>query len=350
MVERYFRRVAALTPTKFWINNPTRDEARLAIDEGAVGCTNNPSYPQKMIDHAEEGSYALQLLDQVIAKTDDDDEALIEHQARLVEEIAEIFRPIYEASEGHHGYVSIQGDPTRDEDTDLIIRQSMQNREIGANIACKIPTTPAGLAAMEKLVPLGVPINATEIFAVNQMTTLCDTYERLAKESGRQPMLYMSHITGIYDQYLGNYVAENHIDISPDILWQAGMAVARKVYGIMQDRGYTATFVGGGARGLQHFTEMVGGDACITINWKGTADKLLDQDPPVVERLFQPVPEYVIAELLEKLPDFARGYLDDGLHPDEFEEFGPVQLFKNSFVKSWKRVKEVVVERRSASD
>ena len=95
MAERYFRRVAALTPTKFWINNPTRDEARWAIAEGALGCTNNPSYPQKMVDHPEEGAYASQILDDVLAEVADDDEALIEHQARLVKPIADIFRPMY---------------------------------------------------------------------------------------------------------------------------------------------------------------------------------------------------------------------------------------------------------------
>ena len=37
------------------------------------------------------------------------------------------------------------------------------------------------------------------------------------------------------------------------------------------------------------------------MNWQGTADLLIEQDPPVVERLFNPVPEYVIDELVEKL-------------------------------------------------
>ena len=37
----------------------------------------------------------------------------------------------------------------------------------------------------------------------------------------------------------------------------------------------------GGARGLQHYTEMVGCKCAITINWIGTADKLIEQDPPV---------------------------------------------------------------------
>lgn len=347
MAEAYFHRVAALTPTKFWINNPTRDEARRAVEQGAVGCTNNPSYAQKMLDHPEEGAHARAFLEQVVAEVEDDDRAVIVHQARLVKEIAEIFRPIYEESGGQHGHVSIQGDPIRDEDVDLIVEQSIENRKTSPNIACKIPTTEAGLAAMEQLVPRGTPLNATEIFAVNQMTTLCDTYERLAGESGQRPTLYMSHIAGIYDEFLKNYVREHDVDINPDILWQGGLAVARKVYRIMKERGYSAVFVGGGARGLQHFTEMVGGDVCITINWRGTADQLLEQDPPVVERLFNPVPDYVIDELLEKLPDFRRGYLDDGLAVEEFEGFGPVQLFRSGFVKSWERVLEDVAKVRA---
>jgi transaldolase len=155
-------------------------------------------------------------------------------------------------------------------------------------------------------------------------------------------MFYASHIAGIYDDYFKLYVEQNKIDISPDVLWQAGLAVARKVYDIMQKRGYRAIFIGGGARGLHHFTEMVGGKVCITINWDGMAEKLIEQNPPVVYRLFNPVPQKVIDELMEKLPDFKRGYLEDGLAPDEFENFGPVRLFRDSFVKSWTCILELV--------
>jgi transaldolase len=88
----------------------------------------------------------------------------------------------------------------------------------------------------------------------------------------------------------------------------------------------------------------VGGKVCCTINWEGTADQLLAQDPPVVSRLFNPVPQKVIDELFEKLPDFKRGYLEDGLEIEEFEDFGPVQLFRSSFIKSWRRVLDLIHE------
>jgi transaldolase len=161
-------------------------------------------------------------------------------------------------------------------------------------------------------------------------------------------MFYMSHIAGIYDDYFADYVRANDVQISPDVLWQAGLAVARKVYSLMLERSYHATFIAGGARGLHHFTEMVGGRVCCTINWEGTADKLIEQNPPVVYRLFNPVPEKVIDELMEKLPDFKRGYLEDGLSVEEFADFGPVQLFRSHFMKSWQRVLDIVKERRLA--
>ena len=79
----------------------------------------------------------------------------------------------------------------------------------------------------------------------------------------------------------------------------------------------------------------------------GLLDKLIEGNPPVVYRLWSPVPEHVVDELIEKLPDFRRGYLADGLAVDEFEHFGPVQRFRGSFIKSWKRMLSLVRERRS---
>lgn len=347
-MESYFIRVSKQTPTKFWINNPTRKHAALAIENGALGCTCNPSYTQKMVDDREEGAVALRLLDESIRETDNDRYTVEEFQRKLVKPIAEQFLPVYKVSLGVNGYVSIQADPINDGDPAEVIRQAIKNRSLGENICCKIPTTESGLKAMETLVGENVPLNATEIFGVSQMIAICETYERVAQRSGNRPTLYMSHIAGIYDDYFKSYVEKEKVDISPDVLWQAGLAVARRVYQIMEERGYTAIFVGGGARGLHHFTEMVGGKVCLTINWEGTADKLLESNPPVVYRLFNPVPQRVIDELMEKLPDFRRGYLSDGLKVQEFEEFGPVQLFRGSFVKSWNRILDLSKERRAA--
>jgi len=344
--ESYFMRLTQQTPTEFWINNPTRAQTDLAISQGATGCTNNPSYTQKMVDHPTEGAYAGKILDETIREVNDDWEAVAEFQRRLVKPIAEKFLPIFEKNAGRKGFVSIQGDPIHEEDPDVIIREALENRKVSPNICCKIPTTQAGLHAMEYLISQDIPLNATEIFAIHQAVVLCETYQQACRKYGKAPQLYISHIAGIYDDYLQNVVKKEAVEISPDVLWQAGLAVARKLYQIMEERHYPGIFVAGGARGLHHFTEMVGGKVCCTINWEGTADKLIEQDPPVVYRLFNPVPQKVIDELIEKLPDFKRGYLEDGLEVEQFEEFGPVNLFRSIFITSWNRVLVLVRERQ----
>ncbi len=104
MNTHYFHRVTKLSPTRFWVNNPTRQQADLAIAAGAVGCTNNPSYSQKMIDHPGEGSYASRSLDDSINETNSTNDAVVLFQRKLVKPIAEKFLPLYRQSNGRQGY------------------------------------------------------------------------------------------------------------------------------------------------------------------------------------------------------------------------------------------------------
>jgi len=341
----YFHRVARQTMTRFWINNVTRRQADLAIQAGAVGCTQNPSYTWKMLTHVEEGEYAKQRLRETLGASTDDSRVQTLLQARLVKEIAAKFMPLFEKSSGRYGYVSIQGDPT-EEKARPIIEESLENRKLGANIMAKVPIVVEGLKALETLIRERTPINATEVMGVRQALDVCELYEKVSARITNPAPLYFSHIAGIYDQYLQDYVNKNKVDISPDTLWQAGLAVARKVYRMVKERGYSVGFIAGGARGLHHFTEMVGGDISVTINWEGTADKLIESDPPVVQRFANGVSDFVIDELMEKLPDFRRGYLENGLEPEEYEGFGPVVLFRSMFIDSWEKAKSMIAEMR----
>ena len=62
MKGEYFKEVSRLTPTRFWINNVTVQEARWALEAGAVGCTQNPSYAWKILDGSDDSGYARELL------------------------------------------------------------------------------------------------------------------------------------------------------------------------------------------------------------------------------------------------------------------------------------------------
>lgn len=342
----YFHRAQQWTPTRFWINNVTREEANLAIEAGAVGCTQNPSYVWKMMGHPKEKDYTLEKLDRILNAEQDDNNVLLKLQQEMVAEIARTFLPIYEKSGGKEGFVSIQGDPFK-EDVDTIIKYARESCAIVPNIIAKIPVTKEGLEAIEILAQEKIPINATEVMAVKQALDVCEVYVKATKGLKDPAPIYFSHIAGIYDEYLQEVVKEENIGIDEDILWQAGIAVAKKVYSMVKEKRYPVNFISGGARGLHHFTEMVGAEASVTINWEGTAETLIEKDPPVVQRFLQPTPDSVIDELLEKVPDFRRGYLVNAITVAEYEHFGPVAHFRYKFEAAWKNALGFIQKRRS---
>ena len=341
----YFKRVSKQTPTRFWINNVTLDEATTAIEAGAVGCTQNPTYTWRILNGSVDKARAEALLNKFLKEEADDEALLANLQRELIKPVADIFLPMYKATDGCNGYVSIQSTPLH-EDKETILKQARKNVASHPNLMAKIPVTEDGLEAIKILAAEGVPINATECFAVRQVLDVCDVYVQAIKGISKPAPLYFSLITGIYDEYLQGYVRDNKIDISPDVLWQAGISIARKVHALVQERCYPCGFIGGGARGLHHFTEMVGGKASITINWIGTADKLIEQNSPVVSRFLAPTPYSVEDELLEKLPDHRKAYFINGIEPHDYEEFGPVELFRHNFVTAWDKALEYIKSKR----
>jgi transaldolase len=172
-------------------------------------------------------------------------------------------------------------------------------------------------------------------------------YERAAKQSGHRPVFFITHISGIFDEYLYKTASRERIGISPAVIDQAGCIIARREYHLLKERGYATTLLGGGARGLHHFTEMVGGDAHVTINWS-TAEELIKIDGPVVSRIDEEAPQSVVDELRERFPDFRKAYDEDGLSVEEFAGFGPVRLFRNAFLKGCYLLLAEIASRRNA--
>ncbi len=345
MNKTYFQRVHERTATRFWINNVTKEEAVRAIEAGAVGCTQNPSYTWKMIEK-EDQTYVNSILKKIIAEYKDDTEALIYLQRELVTEVAKKFMPLYENTYGRTGYVSIQGDPFH-EDMETIVRVARLNRRAAPNIMAKIPATPEGIKAIKILAAEKVPVNATECMAVRQVLDVCEAYEEATKDVDNPAPIYFSVITGIFDEYIREVAEKNDINVSSDALWYAGMSVAKKIYEIVKERKYACGYISGGARGLHHFTEMVGADACVTINWSGTADKLIEADQPVISRFNAPIPCSIVDELAEKIEDYRKAYFINAIKPEEYESFGPVVMFRSSFEEAWSNALKYIHDYRN---
>ena len=344
MLSGYFHRVREETPTRFWINNPSEADMDRAIAAGAIDCTTNPAYCSKLLKS--DPDYIRGAIDDVIKKTDDDEVAAVWVYQEAAVRVMARFLPLYEQSSGSYGYVTMQDDPRKDEDTDAIIQAALGNRSLGKNFMAKIPVIEAGLEALEACVEEDIPICATEVFSIDQTIHMCDLYQRAANKTGKHPPFYITHITGIFDDYMGRVAKRDGIEIDPAVLAQAGCAVARKEYGLLKERGYPATMLGGGARGTHHFTEMVGGDVHITINWS-TAEEIIEANGPVVSRIGIETPQPIIDELADKFIDFRKAFYENSLSVGEFADYGPVQLFRNSFLQGYYLLLAEICARRA---
>ena len=346
MDHSYFWRVRTQTATDYWVNNVTVEQAHLGLAAGAVGCTQNPAYLAKILGVSSDAAAVDEMLLKLLKEEKDDNEVLARLQCEQIKRIAEVFMPLYEETDGKEGFVSIQGNPFLENTAD-ILRFAHMAREVSPNIICKIPVVKEALPAMEELIRERIPVLATEVMSVKQAEVANDLYEKASAGMKDAPIMYIAHIAGIFDEQLKEDVTTGNIDVSPDALWQAGIAVAKKISGIYQARQSRVRFMDGGARGLHHFTEMVGCNGCVTINWKGTADKLIEENPVVIDRYSAPVAPTVLDELIEKVPNFRKAYIGCELAIDDFEAFPPVARFRKQFEDGWNKSLAYVADFRA---
>jgi transaldolase len=350
MDQGYFRQVAAQTQTRLWINNPTDEEVEEGLKVGAFACTTNPTYVARLLRLPETQEDVNHIIDKALVETPDDTEVAALVQRRLIASMAKGFMPHYKATEGKEGFVSIQMDPRLEQDYAKIVAEALADFEMIPNCIAKIPVISSGLIAIDCLVRLNKPVIATEIMAISQAIAVCKVYQKASKESGNTPAFFVTHISGILDDHLKAEAESLGITLSPEAVKLAGCAVAKKQYNLMQELGLPGILLGGGARALHHFTELVGGKAHVTMNWQGSISVLEENLPAIENCMDKPVPEPIIRELIDKLPTFAKSYADDGLKPEEFDDFGPVVRFRTQFLNGWEKLMGTIRERRALLD
>ena len=166
-----------------WLDNITRE----ILDNGTLrdyiaslsvtGLTSNPT----IFDEAIGGSTAYDDGIREKAKAGLSGEALfIELALEDLRRAADLFRPVFEATDHIDGWVSMEVSPLLSADTSGTIDAA---RHIHAqadrpNLFVKIPGTPEGLPAIEEAIFAGVPINVTLLFSREQYLAAAQAYMR----------------------------------------------------------------------------------------------------------------------------------------------------------------------------
>ncbi|MFF7593469.1 transaldolase [Streptomyces mirabilis] len=149
--------------------------AELVETRHVVGVTTNPSIFQAAIGSGE--GYEEQLGD-LAERGVTVDEAVRMMTTADVRAAADILRPVYDATAGRDGRVSIEVDPRLAHNTGATVAEAKQLSWLvdRPNVMIKIPATKAGLPAITEVIGLGISVNVTLIFSLERYRAVMDAY------------------------------------------------------------------------------------------------------------------------------------------------------------------------------
>ncbi|WP_128816953.1 transaldolase [Streptomyces sp. S063] len=149
--------------------------AELIDQSHVVGVTTNPSIFQKAISSGD--GYEQQLTD-LAARRVTVEEALRMITTADVRDAADILRPVFDATGGQDGRVSIEVDPRLAHNTLATVAEAKQLAWLvdRPNTLIKIPATKAGLPAITETIGRGISVNVTLIFSLERYRAVMDAY------------------------------------------------------------------------------------------------------------------------------------------------------------------------------
>jgi transaldolase len=217
-----------------WLDNITRNlldsgTLRRYIEDFAVtGLTSNPT-----------------IFDAAIGKTSDYDAGIRSKAAAggggetlffelALEDLrraADLFLPVFRATGGADGWVSLEVSPLLANDTagTLAAAASIHRAADRPNLYVKIPGTPAGIGAIEAAIFAGIPVNVTLLFSREQYVAAAEAYlrgieRRLA--AGLSP-----RVSSVASVFVSRWdVAVAGMDLPPGLRNNLGLAIGGRIY------------------------------------------------------------------------------------------------------------------------
>src|SRR5580704_12888883 len=172
---------------------------RLIEEDGLDGMTSNPTIFEKAIDGSNAYDDQLTLLARAGKSVEEIYEALTTDDIKVA---ADKLRPIYDRSKGRTGYVSYEVSPLLANDTDGTVAAahrfaSMIDRP---NLMIKVPSTPAGIPAIEQLISEGRCINVTLMFSHKHYDDVANAYIRGLEKRAKagQPLNRIASVASVF--------------------------------------------------------------------------------------------------------------------------------------------------------
>jgi transaldolase len=281
-----------------WLDDLSRQRimtgnlADLIATRNVSGVTTNPTIFAGALSQGE--AYESQVK-QLAAKGATTDEAIFEITTDDVRAASDVFLPVFEATGGVDGRVSIEVSPELAHDTEGTIAQAkdLAARVDRPNVLIKIPATKAGLPAITEVIGSGISVNVTLIFSLERYADVIDAYlagVEQAQAAGHDistlqsvASFFVSRVDTEVDKRLGAVGTDEALALKS----KAGLANARLAYEL-----YEKAFASDRAKALL--------DAGATVQrplWASTGVK----DPALPDTLY--VTELVARGTVNTMPE-----------------------------------------------
>jgi len=163
-----------------WLDNLSRGLLntgaleRYINDFSVTGITSNPTIFYHAIQHSRDYDEAIRRNWAPGRPVDSLREIVIDD----IRQAADLLRPIYDATGGLDGWVSLEVSPVLADDAAATVAAAKRLYAAAErpNVFIKIPGTPAGLRAIEESIFEGIPINVTLLFTRRQYVAAAEAY------------------------------------------------------------------------------------------------------------------------------------------------------------------------------
>ena len=221
-----------------WVDNISREMlmkgtlANYIADYSVTGLTSNPTIFEHAIGNS---SFYDDTIVRLAQRGESAEEIFFALALEDLTKAADLFRTIFDATNGLDGWVSLEVSPLLSDNTAKTIEAASSLHEAAGrpNLFIKIPGTAAGVQAIEESIFNGVPVNVTLLFSREQYLAAAEAYLRGIErrlQAGLGP-----NVRSVASLFVSRWDVAVKQEISPAFHNRLGIAIAMRTYKAYRD-------------------------------------------------------------------------------------------------------------------